>query len=183
MPKTKEIILGVCASIAAYKSCEIIRRLKDSGFGVTVIMTEHTREFITPLSLQTLSQNRVYQGMFDLAAGDFDPEHVSLARKSSLILIAPATANIIGKISAGICDDLLTAVIMASRSPILIAPAMNDGMWHNKILQRNISALKKLGYKFVEPEKGRLSDGTVGEGRLADIQKIVKEVRKILKVL
>ncbi|MDP2940468.1 MAG: flavoprotein [Candidatus Omnitrophota bacterium] len=181
MDVKKKIILGVCGSIAAYKSCEIIRRLKDEGINVTVIMSQSAEQFITPLTLQTLSGNRVYQGLFDLAVEDFDPEHVSLAKKSSLILIAPATANIIGKIAWGICDCLLTCVIMASHSPILIAPAMNEGMWQSKILQENISKLKRLGYKFIGPEKGKLSDGSIGEGRLASADKIIQEVKKILK--
>lgn len=179
MPKNKEIILGVCGSIAAYKSCEIIRCLKDSGFNVSVIMTKEAEEFITALSLQTLSQNRVYRGMFDLLEDEFDPEHVSLAKRSSLILVAPATANIIGKIASGICDDLLTSVIMASQRPILIAPAMNEGMWKNKILQHNVSKLKKLGYNFIEPEKGKLADGQIGEGRLASVDKIIAKVKAI----
>ncbi len=176
----KEIILGICGSIAAYKSCEIIRRLKDSGFNVTVIMTKEAEEFITPLTVQTLSQNRVYQGMFDLSEEEFDPEHVSLAAKSNLILIAPATANIIGKIASGICDELLTSVIMAANCKILIAPAMNEGMWKNKILQENIAKLKKLGFAFIEPEKGKLADGKIGEGRLASIDKIIAKVKNII---
>lgn len=180
MPKMKKIILGVCGSIAAYKSAEIIRRLKDAGFNVTAIMTKEAQEFITPLTLQSLSQNQVYQGLFDLSSQDFDPEHVSLAKNSDLILVAPATANIIGKIASGICDDLLTSVIMAGSCPILIAPAMNEGMWKNKILQDNIAKLKKSGYKFVGPEKGKLCDGTIGEGRLAEVNKIIQEVRRIL---
>jgi phosphopantothenoylcysteine decarboxylase/phosphopantothenate--cysteine ligase len=175
----KQIVLGVCASIAAYKSCEIIRRLKDNGFNVTVIMTKEAGEFITPLTLQTLSQNRVFQGMFDLLQDDFDPEHVSLAKKANLILVAPATANIIGKIASGICDDLLTSVIMAANCPVVIAPAMNDGMWKNKILQENIARLKKLGYKFIEPEKGKLADGKTGFGRLAAIEKIISQIKSI----
>jgi len=180
LAKNKEIILGVCGSIAAYKSCEIIRKLKEQRFNVTVVMTKEAEEFITLLTMQTLSQNRVYRGMFDLLEEEFDPEHVSLAEKSSLILVAPATANIIGKIASGICDDLLTLVIMAAKSPVLIAPAMNEGMWRNKILQENINKLKKFGFIFIEPEKGKLADGKVGVGRLASIEAIITKVKNIL---
>lgn len=176
----KEIILAVTGSIASYKACEIIRVLKDYGFGVTVVMTEDAKEFITPLTLGALSCNKVYSQMFS-DASVWDVEHVSLAEKASLVLIAPATANIIAKISAGICDDLLSCVVLAAKVPILIAPAMNENMYENKITQENIKKLKRLGYGFIGPERGKLATGKVGIGHLADVKEIVEEVKKILK--
>lgn len=176
----KEIILGVTGSIAGYKACEIVRALKDDGFGVTVVMTEDAKEFITPLTLGALSCNKVYSQMFsDISV--WDVEHISLAQQANLVLIAPATANIIAKISAGICDDLLSCVVLAAKAPILIAPAMNENMYENKIIQENIAKLKRLGYRFIGPERGKLATGKVGIGRLADVKEITKEVKKILK--
>lgn len=179
--KNKNIILGVTASIAAYKACDIIRRLKEKGFFVSVIMTKDAEEFITPLSLQTLSGNKVHRNMFDLASEEYNVEHVSLADKADIVLVAPATANIIGKVASGICDDLLTCVIMATKAKVIFVPAMNDGMYSNKILQDNIAKLKVLGYRFIGPVKGKLANGKTGIGHLAEIDTIVQEVEKITK--
>ena len=179
MKQKKNIILGVTASIAIYKACEIIRRLQDQSFAVTVIMTEEARELIRPVVFQSLSGNRVYGSLF----GDTDVweiEHVSLAQKGDLVLVAPATANIIAKISSGICDDLLTCVISATQRPVVICPAMNEGMYKNKIVQENIKKLKGCGIRFIEPVKGRLACGKVGVGCLADVGVIVKEVMRIV---
>ncbi len=190
----KNIILGITASIAIYKSCELIRRLKQCGFTVTVVMTKEAEELIKPVVFQSLSARRVYGG------GIFDEpdtcklennglpsdrqsqeiEHISLAQKADLILIAPATTNIIAKIAAGICDDLLTCVVCASSAKVLIAPAMNENMYNNKITQGNIQKLKACGYKFIAPAKGMLACGKVGVGCLAEIEDIVKEVKKII---
>ena len=176
----KEILLGVTASIASYKSCDIIRALKEEGLEVTVIMSEDAKEFITPLSLAALSRNKVYSQMF-ADPGAWDIEHISLADKADLVLIAPATANIINKIACGICDDLLSCAVLATKAPILLAPAMNTNMYENKITQENIAKLKKIGYKFIGPEKGKLATGKIGLGRLAAVEDIVKEVKKILR--
>lgn len=176
----KRILLGVTGSIAAYKAAEIIRCLQDEGFSVTVAMTKEAKEFITALTLQTLSQNKVYGDMFEQ---DFswEIEHISLAGSSDLVLIAPATANIIAKLACGICDDLLTCVVTATRAPVLIAPAMDEGMYLNKVTQENIKKIKTtLGYKFIEPIKGRLASGKVGIGHLAEVSDIVKAVKKAL---
>lgn len=179
MPKNKNIVLGATASIAIYKACEIIRRLKERGFAVTVVLTAEAEEFIRPVVFQGLSGNRVYGGLF--AEPDvWGIEHVSLAEKAGLVLIAPATANIIGKIASGICDDLLTCIVSATKAPVLICPAMNENMYKNRIVQGNIKKLKSLGYKFVEPIKGRLACGKVGLGCLAETETIIKEVKKIL---
>lgn len=173
----KNIILGVSASIAIYKACEIIRRLKDQDFCVTVVMTKEAQELIRPIVFQSLSGNKVYCGLFDDPTS-WEIEHISLAEKADLILIAPATANIIGKISSGICDDLLTCVVSAAAVKVLIAPAMNTQMFKNKITQENIRKLEKLGYKFIPPQEGRLACGKIGVGCLAEVEAIVKEVKK-----
>jgi phosphopantothenoylcysteine decarboxylase/phosphopantothenate--cysteine ligase len=179
MAKGKNIILGVTASIAIYKACEIVRRLKSEDFSVTVVMTPEAEELIRPIVFASLSGNKVYQGLFN-APDAWEIEHVSLAQNTDLVLVAPATANIIGKIASGICDDLLTCIICATKAPVLICPAMNENMYKNKITQANIAKLKSLGYKFVEPIKGRLACGKVGLGCLAEVETIVKEVKKIL---
>ncbi len=179
MVKSKNIILGVTASIAIYKACEIVRRLKEQNFSVTVIMTKEAEELIKPLVFQVLSGNRVYRGLFD-EPQEWEIDHVSLAEKANLVLIVPATANILGKLSCGICDDLLTCVVCATQAPVLIAPAMNENMYKHKITQENIKRLKSLGYKFVGPREGRLACGKIGIGCLAEVETIIKEVKKIL---
>jgi len=191
----KHIILGVTASIAIYKACELIRRLKDCGFTVTVVMTREAEELIKPIVFQSLSARRVYGGgMFDEPDAcklennglpsdrqSQEIEHISLAQAADLILIAPATANIIAKLAAGICDDLLTCMVCATKAAVLIAPAMNENMYNNKITQGNIRKLKSLGYKFIEPKVGELVCGKVGIGCLAETESIVKEAKQSLK--
>jgi phosphopantothenoylcysteine decarboxylase/phosphopantothenate--cysteine ligase len=176
----KNIILGVTASIAIYKSCGLIRRLRECGLAVHVVMTKEAQELIKPIVFQSLSGNRVYSaGIFD-APDTWEIEHISLAAKADLILIAPATANIIAKLATGICDDLLSCTVCASKAKILIAPAMNENMYQNKITQSNIAKLKSCGYKFIAPSKGLLACGVVGVGCLAETAEIVKEVKKLL---
>lgn len=179
MPEKKNIILGVTASIAIYKACEIVRRLSKEGFRISVVMTDEAKELISPIVFQGLSGNRVYSGLFS-QPDTWEIEHISLADKADLILIAPATANIIAKIACGICDDLLTCVVSATRAPVLLCPAMNENMYLNKITQENIRKLKSLRYKFVEPRTGRLACGTTGMGCLAEVEQIVKEAKKLL---
>jgi phosphopantothenoylcysteine decarboxylase len=174
----KTIVLGVTGSIASYKAADLTSGLTKKGHEVFVIMTKEAVEFIPPLTLQTLSGNKVYSGMFDIPE-EWDAKHVSLAKKADIIFIAPATANVIGKLSCGICDDLLTCTVTASKAPVLIAPAMNEAMYNNKIVQENIARLKKIGYKFVGPKAGRLACGDVGLGCLADVETIIKEIEKL----
>jgi len=177
--RAKNIILGVTASIAIYKACDIVRKLKSEAFSVTVVMTAEAEELIKPVVFQSLSGNRVYRGLF--AEPDaWEIEHVALAEKAGLVLVAPATANIIGKIANGICDDLLTCIICATKVPVLIAPAMNENMYKNKIVQANIKKLKSFGYRFIEPRIGELACGKIGIGCLAEVETIVKEVKKCL---
>jgi len=175
----QNIVLGVSASIAIYKACEIVRRLKDEAFSVNVVMTRESEELIKPIVFQSLSGNKVYCGLFDMPES-WQIEHVSLADKADLILIAPATANIIAKIASGICDDLLTCIVAATKAPVLIAPAMNENMYKNKITQGNISKLKSLGYRFIEPRAGKLACGAAGIGCLAEVETIISETKKIL---
>jgi phosphopantothenoylcysteine decarboxylase / phosphopantothenate---cysteine ligase len=178
MAATKEIVLGVTGSVAIYKACEIIRRLKERSVNVSVIMAREAEQFIQPVLFQSLSGNRVYTGLFEQTEG-WDIEHISLAENARAIIVAPATANIIGKIAAGICDDLLTCVVCATKAPVLICPAMNENMYRNKIVQENCRKLKSLGYAFVEPKKGQLACGKVGVGCLAEVDIIVREACKI----
>lgn len=179
MAKKKNVILGVTASVAIYKACDLIRRLKEQGYSVTVVMTEDAKEFIKPILFQSLSGNKVLSGLFETPEA-WNIEHISLAEKADAVLIAPATANIIGKLASGICDDLLTCVVTATKAPVIICPAMNEFMFQNKIVQDNMSKLRKFGVRFVEPKKGRLACGRTGVGCLADIETIIKEVHKVL---
>ena len=173
-PKVKKVVLGVCGSIAAYKAGDIIRRLKDHNCDVTVIMTKGGEQFITPLTMSTLSGKKVYGDMFE---GDsWHMAHIELARDTDIVLIAPATANIIGKLACGLADDLLTTFVITGRAPVLIAPAMNDDMYANPIVKENCIKLKKHGFKFIEPVKGKLACGTIGTGHLAEVDEIVKAV-------
>lgn len=175
----KNIVLGVSASIAIYKACDLVRRLMDCGYAVHVVMTPNAKELIRPVVFQALSNNKVSHDLF-AESGAWEVEHISLARRADLVLIAPATADVIAKVASGICDDMLTCVVCATRAPVLICPAMNEGMYANKITQENINKLKSLKYRFVEPKKGKLACGSVGTGCLAEIDTIVKEVRGIL---
>ena len=178
--KKKTVILGVCASIAAHKACDIINRLKGKDIDIIVCMSRDAENFITPLTLQTLSGNRVLKNMFETTT-ERDPLHISLAERADAILIAPASADIISKISSGLCDDLLTCIITSTKAPVLLAPAMNEQMYRNEIIQANIDKLKKLGYKFIGPIKGNLACGRKGMGHIADTGDIVKELKSLLK--
>ncbi|MDD3766475.1 MAG: bifunctional phosphopantothenoylcysteine decarboxylase/phosphopantothenate--cysteine ligase CoaBC [Eubacteriales bacterium] len=175
MLKGKTVVIGVCGGIAAYKVCEIISKLKKLGANVRVCMTDAAQKFVTPLTFQSLSQNAVATGMFD-PVKSWDIEHISLAKAADVMLIVPATANIIGKISAGIADNIVTTTVMATKAKVIIAPAMNTQMYENPITTENIERLKKLGYVFVDPEGGRLACGDVGKGKLADVDDIIEEV-------
>lgn len=178
--RKKTVILGVTGSIAAYKACDITSTMRKDGLDVHVILTKEAEAFVTPLTFQTLSGNKVAAGMFELPE-EWDPAHISLAQKADIIVVAPASANIIGKIASGICDDLLTCVIAATKAPVLMAPAMNTNMYENKIVQGNILKLKSHGYKFIGPVKGRLACGTDGIGHIADPSEIIKESKRLLK--
>ena len=175
----KKIVLGVTGGIAAYKAAELVRALIRQGAQVKVIMTRNAQEFITPLTMQTLSQNQVYTDMF-VAADKFDIAHIALAEYADAFVIAPATANIIGKITAGIADDLLSTTMMAQDKPTLICPAMNDKMLANPVVQENIGKVKKLGYAVMESAEGELACKTKGKGRLPDVEEIVEAIENLL---
>lgn len=176
--KRKTVVLGVTGGIAAYWAAEIIGVLRDREADVYVIMTRNATRFITPLTLQILSKNKVVTNMFELSA-DIDVGHITYAQKADLILVAPATANFIGKVANGIADDMLTTTIMATKSPVFIAPAMNENMWKNNIVQKNVVALKQERYKIIDPNYGKMACGGEGEGTLASIEKILKEIKKV----
>lgn len=180
MPKSKEVILGVTGSIAAYKACELINRLKERKINVIVVMTKEAQEFITPLTLQSLSANKVILDLF-VPAESVSPVHISLAKRCDLVLIAPATANIIAKLAHGLADDVLTCLALSTHAPIVLCCAMNEKMFKHKITQENIARLKKAGCRFIGPRIGRLVCGEEGMGRLASVKEIVQEVLKILK--
>lgn len=175
MLKDKTIILGVTGGIAVYKAADIVSRLKKLHANVEVIMTEGATEFVTPLTFQTMSGNVVHREMFSEII-NYDVEHISLAQKADLILIAPATANTIGKIASGIADNLLTTVIMASTAKIVFAPAMNTKMYQNPIVKDNMEKLKKIGYSFIQPAVGMLACGDYGEGKMAEPVDIVEYI-------
>lgn len=179
MLKDKNIVLGITGGIAAYKACEIISLLKKEGANVECIMTKNATEFITPLTIATLSKNRAIIDTFEIPE-KYEVQHVSLAQKADIILIAPATANVIGKVANGIADDMLTTTIMASTATTIFAPAMNDKMYNNPIVQDNIKKLKKFGYKFISPATGILACGSQGIGRLEEPQKIVDYLKILL---
>ena len=160
----KKIVLGITGGIAAYKSAELTRRLIKSGAEVKVIMTRNATEFITPLTLQTLTGHPVFINMFSLTERS-EIGHIALAEYPDLIVIAPATANIIGKVASGLADDLLSTTIMATRAPVLFCPAMNTNMYMNGIVEENISKLMKCGYFFLSPGSGQLACRTEGAGK------------------
>jgi phosphopantothenoylcysteine decarboxylase / phosphopantothenate---cysteine ligase len=179
MSNIKTVVVGVCGGIAAYKALDVVSQLKKRDFNIHVIMTKSAAEFVTPLSFQALSQNLVVTDMFAEPKA-FEIQHISLAKKADLMLIVPATANIIGKVANGIADDMLSTTIMATTAPVVFAPAMNTNMYNNKIVKENIKKLKNLDYSFISPESGRLACGDVGEGKLADTKLIANITYSLL---
>ncbi len=172
MLKGKKILLGVTGGIAVYKAADLVSRLKKQGADVEVIMTSNAMEFVTPLTFQTMSNNMVHSEMFKEIAA-YNVEHISLAQSADLILIAPATANTIGKIASGLADNLLTTVVMASNAKLIFAPAMNTTMYNNPMVQENMKKLKDLGHEFIQPGVGLLACGDYGCGKMAEPVDIV----------
>lgn len=179
MLKDKRIVLGVTGGIAAYKAVELLRLFVKAGARVQVIMTAAAQAFVTPLTFQTLSGNPVHTGLFNLLQ-EMEIGHITLADRADLLVIAPATANVIGKISGGIADDLLTTTVMATRAPVLFAPAMNVNMWENPLYRQNEEKLKGLGYHFLEPASGFLACGWEGQGKLPEPGAIFQECVRLL---
>ena len=177
----REIVLGVTGGIAAYKSAEVVSRLRHLGANVHVIMTKNATEFVSPLTFQTLSANQVVTDTFQ-APEYWNVEHVALAKLAEVFVIAPATANIIAKMAAGIADDMLSTTVLATKAPVLIAPAMNTGMWTADATRENVQKLKTRGVHFVGPDSGILACGDEGAGRMSEPEAIVEAIRDILDV-
>ncbi len=173
------IVLGVTGSIAVFKAVELLRLMQKKGWTVSVVMTESATRFVTPLTFQTLSRNTVGLGLFDESDG-WHPEHIAYADRADLMLVAPCTANVIAKMAHGLADDLLTCTALATKAPLVIAPAMNDNMWAHLATRANVSTLQARGVTFVEVDSGALACGREGEGRLADLQKILSVAELVL---
>ncbi len=175
----KTIVLGVSGGIAAYKAAQLASDLGKTGADVHVIMTRNATEFVSPMTFETLVNNRVAVDTFDRGF-EYNVEHVALAKKADVFLIAPATANVIAKMAAGIADDMLTTTVLAARCPKIVAPAMNTGMYDNPVTQRNLQTLRAFGVAVVEPESGYLACGDTGRGRLAEEGALLEAVRDAL---
>ncbi|MDD5557681.1 MAG: flavoprotein [bacterium] len=174
----RRIILGVTGCIAAYKACDLASRLVRAGAAVRTVMTGAAREFVAPLTFRVLTGEPVFTDMFETPR-EFDPAHVRLADWAEAVVIAPATANSIGKIAAGLADDLLSCTVMATEAPVLIAPAMNARMWANAAVRANVRRLEMLGYRLVGPDRGYLACGWEGIGRLSAVEEIMEAVEAL----
>lgn len=179
-PTGKNIVLGVTGSIAAYKAADLASQLTKAGHEVHVVMTRDAQEFITPLTLQTLSRHPVTADLYDEKA-DWHPGHIELADNADLLVVAPATANVIAKFAHGIADDTLGAIHLATLAPVLVAPAMNGKMWQHAATQGNVETLKKRGVRFIGPEEGLLACGYEGIGRLWPVEGILEEIESALQ--
>ena len=171
----KTIVLGVTGSIAAYKIANLASMLVKLNADVHVIMTQNATKFITPMTFETLTNNKCIVDTFDRNFS-FDVKHVSLAKRGDLFMVAPCTANVIGKVAGGICDDMLTTTIMATKAPVLFAPAMNTGMWENAILQDNLQKLQRFGYHIIQPVVGRLACGDTGSGKMPSEETLLEHI-------
>ena len=179
MLANKTVVLGITGSIAAYKAADIASKLIQAGAKVEVVMTEPATRFITPLTLRSITGRPVVTSMWELAS-EFSIEHIALAEEADVVAIAPATASIIAHLAAGIADDMLTCTVLATKAPVILAPAMNANMFQNPVTQENLAKLKARGFIIVEPGYGRLASGKIGLGRLADTEKIIGSIRKVL---
>ncbi|MEE9211110.1 MAG: flavoprotein [Phycisphaeraceae bacterium] len=170
-----EVVVGVCGGVAAYKVCTVVSALVQRGAGVQVAMTKSARKFVGPVTFQALTARPVFTTMWP-SHDERGQQHIQLTEAADLMLVAPATANMLGKVARGIADDLLSTMIMSTDCPVMFAPSMNDRMWKNPIVQANVNSLQQGGYLFVGPEEGWLACRTVGVGRLAEPQTIVEAV-------
>jgi phosphopantothenoylcysteine decarboxylase len=176
----KTVVLGVCGSIAAYKAADLTSKLIKREHAVFVILTQNATQFVGSMTFQTLSKNPVTCGVFD-ERDSWRPTHIDLADRADLFLVAPATANVVAKLALGICDDALTSIALATRAPILIAPAMNGKMWLHPATQRNVETLRQRGVDFIGPEEGMLACGYEGVGRLWNVDEIAAKTDQILR--
>jgi len=179
MLTNKTIVLGITGSVAAYKAADIASKLAQAGAKVEVVMTESATRFVTPLALRSVTGRPVVTDMFDLAS-QYHVEHIALAQSADVVVIAPATANTIAKIAVGIADDMLGCTVLATRAPVIVAPAMESNMFQNPVTQDNLARLKARGFTIVEPGYGHLASGGTGPGRLADIEKIIGTIQQVL---
>src|SRR5688572_23076602 len=179
--KGREVVVAVCGGIAAYKVADVVSRLVQLGAGVTVCMTAEAQKFVTPLTFEALSGRPVRTGTFDLVETS-DPQHIGLTERADVMLVAPATNNVIAKVAHGLCDDLVSLMVCAAACPVVFAPAMNSRMWAHPVAQENIAKLSAIGYRFIGPESGWLACRNVGAGRLSDPQKLADEVVRMLTV-
>lgn len=170
-----EVVVAVCGGIAAYKVCTVVSRLAQRGAGVSVVMTEAATKFVTPLTFESLTLRRVFTSAWE-SEGYHDPQHLRLTEQADLFLVAPCTANMIGKIAHGIADDLVSTMIMSTDCPVVLSPAMNTRMWENPIVQGNVKTLAKAGYEIIPPADGWLACRTVGAGRLPEPEQIIDSV-------
>ncbi len=180
MTTPKTIVLGVGGSIAAYKAADLTSRLAKKGYDLNVVMTRNATEFVTPLTFKTLSRNPVTVSVFD-EKDSWHPGHIDLADRAKLLLVAPATANLIAKLANGIADDALTSIALATLAPILVAPAMNGKMWKHPATQENVARLRARDVEFIGPEEGLLACGYEGLGRLWKVEDIAERAEKILE--
>jgi phosphopantothenoylcysteine decarboxylase/phosphopantothenate--cysteine ligase len=176
---SRQVVVGVTGGIAAYKAAELVSRLRQRGAVVTVVLTAAAARFVQPLTFAALSGRRVITDLF-AQPEHYEADHVALAQKAELAIVAPATANLLGKLAAGIADDALTTTLLALSCPIVIAPAMNHRMWANPVVQRNVAQLRELGYRIVEPQEGWLACGERGVGRLAELDAILEAAEAAL---
>jgi phosphopantothenoylcysteine decarboxylase/phosphopantothenate--cysteine ligase len=177
--KGREIVVGISGGIAAYKTAHLVSRLVQAGAGVSAVMTEHATRFVGPLVFQTLTSRPVYTDLFAPPEG-YQTKHVALADRAELVVVAPATANLLGKLAHGIADDLLSTLLLAVDVPVLLAPAMNVRMWNHPAVRANVAVLRARGVRMVGPEEGRLACGAKGEGRMAEPEDIFTEILEIL---
>jgi phosphopantothenoylcysteine decarboxylase/phosphopantothenate--cysteine ligase len=179
MLENKTIVLGITGSIAAYKGADLASKLTQAGAKVEVILTEAAMKFVSPVTFRAVTGRPVVYNMFELS-GEFSVEHVALAEAADVVVVAPATADIIAKIAAGIASDMVCTTVVATRAPIVIAPAMHTGMWENEATRENVKLLKSRGVVFVDPGEGHLASGGVGQGRLAEVQDIIAAINRVL---
>jgi len=177
--KPIEVVLGVTGSIAAYKAAELVRLMVKAGWNVHVVMTEAASRFVTPLTFRTLSRNPVGVDAFD-EPDDWMPGHIALAERADVVVIAPCTANVLAKMAHGLADDLLTATVLATRAPVVIAPAMNTGMWENQATQANLATVRSRQALIVEAVAGELACGTTGPGRMAEPEAVLEAVQRVV---
>jgi phosphopantothenoylcysteine decarboxylase/phosphopantothenate--cysteine ligase len=177
--KGRELIIAVCGGIAAYKVADVVSKVVQLGAGVTVVMTTDATKFVTPLSFEALSGRPVRTSTWDLVETS-DPQHIGLTERADLMLVAPATANILAKVAHGLCDDLVSLMVNASACPVVFAPAMNNRMWDNPITRENVSKLQGIGYRMIGPESGWLACRNVGPGRMSEPAKIVDNLTAML---